>query len=85
MSNTASVTSKDPAGNDVTDSTTSATEDSIPRTAAMTVEKEVSDVDDNGDGKNGVGDVIEYTITVTNTGNVTLTGINLVDELLRFF
>ena len=48
VSNTASVTSKDPAGNDVTDSTDSATEDLIPRTAAMTVVKTAS-VDDNGD------------------------------------
>ena len=59
VSNTASVTSKDPSGTDVTDSTDSATEDLIPRTAEMSVVKTAS-VDDNGDNKNGVGDVIQY-------------------------
>ena len=80
VSNTASVTAKDPSGTDVTDSTDSAIEDLIPRTAAMSVVKTAS-VDDNGDVKNGVGDVIQYTVTVTNTGNVTLTDVDLSDEL----
>ena len=78
--NTASVTSKDPSGTDVTDSTDSAAEDLISRTPAMSVVKSAS-VDDNGDTKNGVGDVIQYTVTVTNTGNVTLTDVDLSDEL----
>ncbi len=30
-------------------------------------------VTDNGDGANGKGDIIEYTITIQNKGNVTLT------------
>ena len=28
-----------------------------------------------------VGDVLNYTVTVTNTGNVTLTGVTVVDPL----
>jgi gliding motility-associated-like protein/uncharacterized repeat protein (TIGR01451 family) len=38
-------------------------------------------IDNNGDGKNGIGDTIEYTITVENTGNTDLTGLSLVDTL----
>ncbi|MFB9057291.1 gliding motility-associated C-terminal domain-containing protein [Mariniflexile ostreae] len=36
-------------------------------------------ITDNGDGILGAGDTIAYTITVANTGNVTLGGINLAD------
>ena len=39
---------------------------------------------DNGDGVLGVGDVINYTITVENTGDVTLTGVGVVDTLTDF-
>ena len=37
---------------------------------------------DNGDGVDGLGDTINYTITVQNTGNVTLTGVTLTDTFV---
>ena len=37
-------------------------------------------IQDNGDGEDGVGDVVQYTITVENTGNLTL-DVTLTDEL----
>jgi uncharacterized repeat protein (TIGR01451 family) len=44
----------------------------VTKTAAVT---------DNGNGKTGVSDVINYTVTVKNTGDVSLTGLTLVDTL----
>ena len=41
----------------------------------------VADIVDNGDGVTGVGDIVQYTITVENTGSVTLTSISVSDEL----
>ena len=38
-------------------------------------------VADNGDGINGEGDTINYSITVANTGNVSITSLSLVDLL----
>ena len=46
----------------------------------MEVTKTAS-VTDNGDNYVGAGDVINYTITVENKGNVTLTGLTIVDTL----
>ena len=38
-------------------------------------------VSDNGDGVTGLGDTIDYTIRITNTGNVTLNTLTLTDTI----
>ena len=41
----------------------------------------IAKVTDNGDNKIGAGDIVEYTITVENKGNSTLSDIVLIDTL----
>ena len=45
----------------------------ISKQASVTIAKTATVSDVNADGLNGVGDIIEYTIVVTNTGNTQLT------------
>jgi hypothetical protein len=48
----------------------------------LAIEKEFENVNGNpGEQANSVGDVINYRVTVENTGNVTLTGVSVVDPL----
>jgi gliding motility-associated-like protein/uncharacterized repeat protein (TIGR01451 family) len=60
---------------------TSSTTVEIEPFPIMKVEKSAIVNDNNGSGTNDFGDEIIYTITVTNIGNVPLTGINLNDVL----
>ena len=48
---------------------------------SIEVTKTVSVTDNNGNTINDVGDVLTYTITIENTGNVTLTALTLADTL----
>ena len=55
-------------------------------TTSLTIDKRIEAtktfrVADNGDGENGTGDVVTFTITVQNTGQIALSGITLVDLL----
>ena len=76
QTNNVSDTSDDPttaAPNDKTVTT-------ITASPSIEVTKTVT-VTDNGDGFIGKGDIIRYTITVKNTGNITLSGLTVSDTL----
>src|SRR5690625_4227454 len=75
VTNTATVTGKDPNDNDVTDSDSTSTE--LDRDPAIELVKEVIST-----GDYGLDDEIEYRITATNTGNVTLFDVEISDPLL---
>ncbi|MDB4716922.1 hypothetical protein OAF03_02020, partial [Flavobacteriaceae bacterium] len=53
----------------------------ISKISSVTIVKTATVSDVNGDGLNGVGDIIEYTIVVENTGNTQLTSSTILDSL----
>ncbi|MEE3020804.1 MAG: FxLYD domain-containing protein, partial [Bacteroidota bacterium] len=87
VSNTVTATATDPNGIQITvdsdDPSTPAPNDptvtEMDQIPSIEVIKTAVVFDNNGDGKNGIGDTIEYTITVENTGNTDLTGLSFVD------
>ena len=92
IQNTVTVTGSSPGNtNDVTDqsddgddtdgnTTNDPTVVSIAPLKSIEVTK-ISQITDDGDGENGVGDTINYTITIENTGNITINTLSLVDTL----
>src|SRR5699024_9299654 len=75
VTNPATATGKDPSDNDVTDSDSTSTE--LDRHPDIELVKEVIST-----GDYGLDDEIEYRITATNTGNVTLFDVEISDPLL---
>ena len=67
----------DPTSND------DPTDTAVPQLPSMDIEK-ISSLDTGADGVADVGDIITYTYTVTNTGNVTLFDINVTEDAADF-
>ena len=91
VSNQATVTATDPSGATLTDLSdpsltagNTATETPIPPAPALALVKAVGTVTDvNANGVNDPGDVINYTFTLSNTGNVTLSNLTVTDPLVQ--
>ena len=79
VANTGTVTGSDPNGGEVEDRA----DEQVPLDQAphLTLEKE-GVLDAGADGRPDAGDVITYTLTATNDGNVTVTGVSISDPLL---
>ncbi|NLX75597.1 MAG: hypothetical protein GXZ13_07220, partial [Synergistaceae bacterium] len=78
--NKATVTAKDPDGEDHGDEDEEIVELDI--NPDLEAKKSGVYVDANGDGKVNVGDRIDYLITIGNTGNITLHNINVLDDMI---
>ena len=80
VNNYAAVTAKSPSEESIFNDLNSTVQYVIPPSASLEVIKK-ADIVDNGDNEIGVGDIVQYTITVENTGNVTLSSIAVSDQL----
>jgi uncharacterized repeat protein (TIGR01451 family)/gliding motility-associated-like protein len=80
VSNNATVSATSPLGEQVSGAIENLVVTEIDQSPSLIVEKEANLVD-NGDLIDGIGDIVQYTITVTNNGNVNLTGITVTDTL----
>ncbi len=76
--NDALVTGTPPVGANVTDASSVTTP--INQVPALEATK-TQVFEDNGDGREDIGDTLNYTITVENTGNIPVSGVTLVDTL----
>ena len=78
VTNTATSSAKTPAGAAVT-SPSSSTSTTLTASPKVTITKSAAVTDVNADGKTDLGDKIQWSFLVKNTGNVTLTGVAVSD------
>jgi hypothetical protein len=70
------------ADSDQTDPVDDSEEVPLALTPSLSLDKQVAAVDAAGDGVlNAVGDIVDYALVVSNTGNVTLTNVTVTDPL----
>ncbi len=78
INNTATISGTSPKG--TVASGTDSTSVTISQTPGLSLTKTASALADNGDGRQGPGDTITYTFSVTNTGTVTLNPVVINDS-----
>lgn len=74
------VTATGPDGGECT--STGSHSQALPSTNGIALTLEAGNAissDKDGDGKSSAGDIVEFTLTVTNTGSVDLTNVEVVD------
>ena len=90
--NTASATVLDPSNTPATDVSDDnddqdgnlvddPTENPIAANPSLNIEKTFTVSDTNGNGVNDIGDIVHYTITVSNTGNIDISSVAVTDTL----
>lgn len=80
ISNTATATGSVPGGDPIESDPSTWEEEASPVDANLDIVKSARIVDDNGNTVADVGEHVEYSFEVRNTGNVTLTGITIADD-----
>ena len=82
FTNIAEVDARDPNDQLIEDSDSATATGPTANPALGTTKQLTSNADEDGSGNVTLGDTLTYTLTVTNAGNVTLTGVTLVDSLI---
>jgi len=82
VSNTATANASDPA-NDAVTAQSNNEMTNLPSSPSISIVKTGSFVDNDNDGFAGIGDSIDYSFTVTNTGTQTLNNLTIIDPLFN--
>ncbi|MEZ5471909.1 MAG: hypothetical protein R3E90_09030 [Marinicella sp.] len=83
IDNTASATAQDPSSNPVNDDDSTSTPITVAGPSLVTTKSMTNHNDVDMDGNISVGDILTFTITATNNGNITLNNVVVTDPMIN--